>query len=84
MLHHDRAGFKAICCNVADETRTFGAQLFELEPGTYRLTLGIDTNQDDKAERMIREENVRIERGSKLTFDLERGHEYILELVTVA
>ena len=84
MLQHDRSSFKALCCNVADEIRSFGAQLFELVPGTYRLTLGIDTNQDDKAETIIRDENVSIERGSKLTFDLERGPEYVLELQQLA
>lgn len=84
MQHHDRSGFKALCCNVADKTRTFGAQLFELDPGAYRLTLGIDTNQDNKAEKIIRDENVSIDRGSRLMFDLERGHEYIFELQQLA
>ncbi len=84
LLENSRTGLKALCCNVGEKTREFGAQFFNLRPGTYHLTLGIDTNGDDRPDKIVREENVGIERGSKVFFDLERGHEYVLELRQVA
>jgi len=80
MLHHDQTRFKALCCNVADQTRNFGAQFFKLKRGTYRMTMGIDTNRDNQSEKVVRQDNVDIARGTKLFFNLERGHEYIFEL----
>lgn len=84
MLDQGLSRFKALCCNVGDQSRTVAAQLFQLEPGTYRLTLGIDTNADDRSERLVRDENIKIERGSAVYLDLEPEHEYIVELDQVA
>jgi len=84
LLKHCSNHFKALCCNVGKATCTFGAQLFELEAGTYRITLGIDTNADDQPEKLVREDMVAVERGTELQLDLEPGYEYILELEQVA
>ncbi len=84
MLDHGLDRFKALCCNVGEKTRSVGAQLFQLEPGAYRMTLGIDTDGDDRADRVVREETVMIERGSIVDLDLEQGHEYIVELTQLA
>jgi len=80
LLEHGQTGFKAVCCNVGSRTRTFGAQFFELHPGAYSMTLGIDTNADDRVDRPIRDELLKVERGTEITFDLEPAGEYILEL----
>jgi hypothetical protein len=84
MLADGRSRFKALCCNVGEKRRSFGAQLFHLDPGTYRVTLGIDANGDDRPERIVREDNVAIERGSILDLDLDPGDEYIVELTQLA
>lgn len=84
LLDHSPRTFKALCCNTGDRKRSFGAQLFELEPGTYSLTLGIDADQDDRPDRLLRDEMVAIDRGTEFALDLDRGHEYIVELQQVA
>ncbi len=84
LLEHSQKNFKALCCNVGKEKRAFGVQLFELEPGMYRMTLGIDKNGDDQADTLLRDENVMIERGTRVFFDLERGHEYFVEFQQMA
>lgn len=84
MLEHSLTRFKALCCNVGEKPRSIGAQLFQLEPGAYRVTFGIDANADDRPDRLVRDETVIIERGSILDFDLEPGYEYIMEFIQLA
>lgn len=80
LLEHGQTAFRAVCCNVGKQTRAFGAQFFELQPGAYSMTLGVDTDADDRVDRPIREELVKVERGTGITFDLEPAVEYILEM----
>ncbi len=84
LLNHSPTRFKALCCNIGKDKRNFGLQLFELEPGIYRLSLGIDTNGDDRADKQVREEDISMERGTELALELEQGHEYLVELQQMA
>ncbi len=84
LLEHSATQFKALCCNVGASKREFGVQLFELKPGTYRMTLGIDTSANNRPDKIVREQTIKVEQGTILPLDLERGHEYIIELEQIA
>ncbi len=80
LLEHEKKQLRAVCCNIGRKSKTFGAQVFELEPGAYLMTLGVDTNGDDQADRPIREEIIKIERGTEIALPLEPAIEYVVEL----
>ncbi len=84
LLDHAADRFKALCCNTGEGERSLGVQLFELLPGTYKLTLGIDTNGDDVVDESVWERQAVLNRGSKVDFELRPAAEYILEIRQIA
>jgi hypothetical protein len=68
-------------CNVADVSRTIGAQLFTLDEGTYHLRLGPDADEDGTFDAVTATDIVEIERGTIVRFELLPRVTMILELV---
>lgn len=72
--------FRAALCNVGQQPRRIGAQLFTLNEGPYRLRIGPDADSDGRMDRVVEQRTVPIERGEIVWLELEPGLETLLEL----
>jgi hypothetical protein len=72
--------FRAELCNVTDQPREIGAQLFTLDEGTYALKLGQDVDEDGAFDSVLRTDRIAIERGSIVRFELLPRVTMLLEL----
>lgn len=75
-----RTRFTVIACNV--ETRPVAATMtgWELDPGQWEITQGVDTNDDDRADGPVTTRTARFERSRSLTFELPPRATTILTL----
>jgi hypothetical protein len=67
-------------CNITQQPRQVGAQLFTLNEGRYRLRIGPDLDSDGRFDRVTEQRTVHIARGDIVSIDLEPGVETLVEL----
>lgn len=72
--------FAVALANLADRTRSIGAQLFTLDEGDYQLRLGPDVDGDGEFDAVTRTDRVFVERGTIVPVDLPRHVTMLLEL----
>lgn len=72
--------FKVLLYNFDKRERAGMIRLWTLDHGLYKLTMGPDANNDDKADAASREDKLEIRRGTRVPVKLPPGKVMVLEL----
>lgn len=78
----DPQGLRIWYCSLAPDERTIGIVPWELEPGgTYRLVLGVDSDEDGKIDERVEErEFVFLQHGSPIKIKVKPRVNYVAEI----
>lgn len=75
--------FKVLVYNFADKELKGTLRFWTLEHGKYKLTIGPDADQDDKADKIEREDTVEVARGAGVPVALPARKLVVIELTQV-
>ena len=83
VLRADRRHVKLLACNLQTEDRQVTMRLYELAPGTYRVTCGPDADGDDQMDEVARSMTVNVKRrtGVRLTLPGRKVQVVLVEKV---
>ena len=79
-----RSEVKYIAYNLSDRETLVSMSTWEIEPGQWNITIGVDTNSDGIADQITKEMNVYLERGLSIDLEFEQGKQFVVEMKLIS